>query len=49
MVTIIPLKGIIYRPLATLVIGLVSSPGILSTGLKYRPLGLTKSDQNYQH
>ena len=39
-------------PLVTLVIGLVrlvSSAGILSTGLKYRPLGLTKPDQNYQH
>ena len=30
--------------MVTLVIGLVSSPGILSTGLKYRPLGLSQTE-----
>ena len=35
-------------PLKELFIGLVGSPGILSTGLKYTP-SRPKSDQNDQH
>ena len=41
---IMPLKGVIYRPTGNSSNRpIVSSPGILSTGLKYRPLGLSQT------